>query len=548
VPKILVVDDAVENVKLLAYHLSDEGYEVISAYCGQQAIQVAQTKLPDVILLDFMMPHMSGIEVCNKLKRYPETRNTPIIMVSAADDDDAIIQGLDAGAIDYIIKPFSWPIVAARVRSALRIKKAHDTIDEINAQLDQAKRDAESACTAKSEFLANMSHEIRTPMTAILGYAETLLDIDITASETVNAVHTIQKNGAFLLELINDILDHAKIEAGQMTLDHKYCSLLEIISTVEGLVNLCAKEKKIGFHVEYIRPIPDFINTDPTRLKQILLNLIGNAIKFTAHGDVRLVIRLGDTMFHPANQQQHTMIQFDVMDTGIGMDEHQSKIIFDQFAQADSSTTRRFGGSGLGLNISRKLAQYLDGDVELVFSESGVGSQFRALISAGPTTALKMFDSPMEVKIVHPTATVSPVAKSLAQARILLVEDGMDNQRLISFILQKSGVDVSVANDGKQGAHIALTALLDNRPFDLILMDMQMPVMDGYEATRLLRERDYIWPIVALTAHAMAEDREKCIQAGCDEYLTKPVNREKLLDVIQAQIAAKPVQPESALV
>ncbi len=544
--KILVVDDIMDNVKLLVYHLSDEGYDTVSAYCGKQAIEVAKAELPDVILLDFVMPDIDGVEVCKELKRFPLTRDIPIIMVSARDDDDSVIKGLDAGAQDYIVKPYNWPIVAARVRSAVRIKKAHDTIDSMNEQLCQAKQAAESACTAKSEFLANMSHEIRTPMTAILGYADTLLDKDLTDAEKVKAVYTIQKNGGFLLELINDILDHAKIEAGKMTLHRETCSLLEIINTVEGLMSVRAKQKEIGFHIEYVPPISDIVSTDPTRLKQILINLTGNAIKFTEHGDVRLVVRLAEAFIDPKDQQEHSMLQIDVMDTGIGMNNSQSQKIFNQFAQADSSTTRQFGGSGLGLIISRKLAQFLDGSVDLVFSESGIGSQFRATVSVGPTSGLKMVDNPLEARVVQPIVKVSAIAKPIEQSRILLVEDGLDNQRLLSYILRKGGADVSVANDGKQGAHIALTALEENRPFDVILMDMQMPIMDGYEATRLLREKDYHWPIVALTAHAMASDRIKCIKAGCDDYLTKPVDREQLFDVIKTQMATKPLEVEVA--
>ncbi len=545
--KVLVVDDVIDNVKMLASYLEDEGYEVVTAYRGQQAIEVAKTELPDVVLLDFQKPGMNGIEVCRELKRFPPTRDIPIIMVSARDDDDAIINGLDAGAQDYIAKPYNWPIVAARLRSAVRIKKAYDTIDGINAQLDRAMREAESACNAKSEFLANMSHEIRTPMTAILGYADTLLDKDLTESEMIIAVHTIQKNGDFLLELINDILDHAKIEAGKLTLHCKSCSLLKIVNTVEGLMSVRAKQKEIGFHVEFINPIPNLINTDPTRLKQILINLTSNAIKFTSHGDVRIVVRLGDSVLDPISREQHATIQLDVMDTGIGMNKNQSKKIFNQFVQADSSTTRLFGGSGLGLCISRKLAQHLGGDVTLAFSEPGIGSQFRTLVTVGRASDLQMLDNPLAARVVQPVALVTLIEKSLDQARILLVEDGMDNQRLISFILRKAGADVSVANDGKQGAHIALTALADNRPFDVILMDMQMPVMDGYEATRLLRAKEYVWPIVALTAHAMATDRVKCTKAGCDEYLTKPVNREKLFDVIRTQMAAKTIEAVAAL-
>ncbi len=525
--KVLIVDDVADNVKLLAYDLSDEGYDVLTAYSGQQALQVARAKHPDVILLDIMMPEMDGIEVCRHLKADHDLRSTPVIMVSAKGDEEDIIAGLDAGAQDYVAKPFSFPIVAARVRSAVRIKTDHDTIAEMNIKLDEAKQQAEFASQSKSEFLANMSHEIRTPMTAILGFAETLLEPDLVESDRFSAIHTIRSNGEYLLGIIGDILDLSKVEAGKMTVERIACSPCKLVAEVASLMRVRAKAKGLPFEIDYVGSLPETIRTDPTRLRQILINLIGNAIKFTETGGVRLITHLVDNGGEP-------LIQFDVVDTGIGMTDEQVAGLFQPFSQADSSTTRRFGGTGLGLTISKRFAELLDGDITVVDSGEGVGTRFRATAATGPLEGVQMIENPMEAttvanEIVEHAARIDQT--DLQGCSILLAEDGPDNQRLISHILKKAGANVTVKENGKLGSEAALEALEEGNPFDVILMDIQMPVMDGYQATRLLRRKGYAGPIIALTAHSMDSDREKCIKAGCDDYATKPIDRRKLIAV-----------------
>ncbi|MCH7871762.1 MAG: response regulator, partial [Planctomycetes bacterium] len=336
--------------------------------------------------------------------------------------------------------------------------------------------------------------------------------------------------GRHLLQIINDILDSSKIEAGKLEVERIRCSPVQIVAEVKSLMQVRADAKNLRLLTEYIGDIPQTIETDPTRLKQILVNLVGNAIKFTEVGGVRLITRFVEHSAQPR-------MQFDVIDTGLGMTPEQLSRLFQAFSQADSSTTRNFGGTGLGLMISKRLAEMLGGDIT-VESKLGEWSQFRITVTTGPLDGVRMLDDPAAAEIAQPEeTTVAKADVASLDCRILLAEDGPDNQRLIAFLLKKAGADVTVKENGKLAADAALAARDQGNPFDVILMDMQMPVMDGYEATDLLRQNGYSGPIIALTAHAMAGDRKKCIDAGCDDYATKPINLKKLLMTIRTHLA-----------
>jgi PAS domain S-box-containing protein len=400
-------------------------------------------------------------------------------------------------------------------------------------QCEEAMVAAECANRAKSDFLANMSHEIRTPMTAIMGFAEMLREDDNTTlapGERKEAIDTIRRNGEYLLGIINDILDLSKIEAGKMTVEQIECRPGDVLAEVAALVSIKIEAKGLVFNTEYIGAIPEVIRTDATRLRQILINLVGNAIKFTEVGGVRLIVRFVDDSCGPH-------LQFDVIDTGVGMTEEQAAKLFQPFAQADTSTTRKFGGTGLGLTISKRFAEMLGGNITVIESAAGVGTRFRATIATGSIDGVKMLDSPIAKPAASP-AKSTPAAPDdslpLQGCRLLYAEDGPDNQRLVSHILKKAGAQVTMVENGRLAVDKVMAASGGDEAFDIILMDMQMPVLDGYGATRELRDRGYTSPIIALTAHAMASDRDKCIAVGCDDYATKPIDRKELIATIQS--------------
>lgn len=407
-------------------------------------------------------------------------------------------------------------------------------------KLRQAIEQANAANQAKSEFLANMSHEIRTPMTAILGYSELLLNdlsIEDLADEHRNALETINRNGEHLLAIINDILDMSKIDAGKLSIEVLPTRPHAIVEEVISLLNVRAVGKGIALRVRQDTPFPETIQSDPTRLRQILLNIVGNAIKFTEIGEVAISL---------SYLPDQSIMQFRVTDTGLGMTPEQLEKIanFEPFSQADSSTTREFGGTGLGLRISNCLASMLGGNI-VVESEQGFGSTFTVTVGTGDIGSTPMVDRLKVETLSDVTSTEDSQAhnasatneseepgKPLEGIQVLLAEDGLDNQRLISFVLRKAGAEVKVVENGQLAYDAALDAVERGSVYHVVLMDMQMPVLDGYSAVAKLREADYQGVIVALTAHAMVGDRQKCIEAGCNDFATKPINRHHLIQLI----------------
>lgn len=398
------------------------------------------------------------------------------------------------------------------------------------AEMEALRNQAEAASKAKSEFLANMSHEIRTPLTAILGYTDLLrTDGEITQApeRRVQTIDTIRSAGSHLLTVINDILDVSKIEAGKMTIEQVPTNLPDMLAELSTLFRKRLADKNIDFAIHFDSPIPDRIQSDPTRLRQILTNLLGNAAKFTEKGAI--AIRLA--RLTPQNASALPSLRIEVSDTGAGMSPEQSQRLFTPFTQADSSVTRRHGGTGLGLTICRRLASLMGGNVSLASSEPGVGSTFRVEL---PLIALHDAHDISSLNLAQAAASNADAKPSISglTGRVLLAEDGLDNQRLISFVFKKAGLTVEVADNGRIALDKLHAALSAGNPFDLLVTDMQMPEMDGYTLARTLRQEGCQIPILALTAHAMADDRQKCIDAGCDDYASKPIDRQAVLTAI----------------
>ena len=409
------------------------------------------------------------------------------------------------------------------------LEHARNELLLVNASLEESKQAAEAANRSKSEFLANMSHEIRTPTSVIIGYADVLCEtkqVDLKLREQREALEAIRRNGEYLLTIINDILDISKIEAGKLQIERVVCSPRAIITDTLQLLSVAADLKSVTLRANLPDDLPEWIQTDPMRAKQILTNLIGNAIKFTEHGEVSVSARLNTSGDEPR-------LDFEIRDQGIGMTPEQVQRLFQPFTQADSSMSRRFGGTGLGLVISNSLATMLGGEVRVKETQHGVGTCMLASLATGPLDV----DPPADQSAISQEVEFSDSGEVESDAslacRVLLAEDGLDNQRLISFVLRKAGATVTIVENGRLALEEALKAAEEKAPYAVILMDMQMPEMTGYEAAEELRRRGYEGPIIALTAQALADDKAKSLDAGCDMYLAKPFKRAELVELVR---------------
>jgi len=385
------------------------------------------------------------------------------------------------------------------------------------AQLRLAKIAAEEANAAKTQFLANMSHEIRTPLGAIIGFLGLLKNKNLSRTTFQNYLAVIERNSDQLLRLVDDILDLSKVEAGRMLIEKTDIDLPEFLSEIASLMNFRAKERGIEFKLIPKSALPASILADSTRIRQILGNIVGNAIKFTDHGSVSLEV-----------EYENQDLSFTVTDTGLGLSPEQRERLFRPFSQADASTSRRFGGTGLGLILTKRLCETMGGHFTLVHSEVGVGSQFKAsirievkpdvLFIEASKISLELTDFPGEAR--H--------EPRLTGMRVLVVEDSPDNRELIEILLTQAGAIVDLAQDGQDGVQKAL-----EHSYNVVLMDIQMPNLDGHQAAQALRARGYRSPLVALTAHAMKEEQERCILSGFTNFLSKPIQYEMMLKTLE---------------
>jgi len=414
----------------------------------------------------------------------------------------------------------------AREEMLAALRASTELAERRAEELERARAAAESSSRAKSEFLANISHEIRTPLGAVLGYAQLIASGDVEAGERNDAAEIVARNGAQLVAILDDVLDISKIEAGELVVESRPVDPRALVDDVVALFAPKAAERGLALTVVHDGDLPGHVATDQVRLRQVVANLVGNAIKFTERGAVRV-----QTHCRPAGDGL-VALAVAVADTGIGIPSEQLERIFDVFTQADGSTTRRFGGTGLGLAICRRLTRHMGGDVA-VASQPGRGSTFTATITCAPCAPALPLD---EIEPALP-APEAPRANELSGCAILLVDDGPDNRRLLSKLLSRAGAQVETAENGLLALERFERRRAEGQAFDIVLMDMQMPELDGYGAARELRRRGESVPIVAVTAHAMPGDREACLAAGCDDYLTKPVDRRALLAACRRVLA-----------
>lgn len=408
-------------------------------------------------------------------------------------------------------------LISRYVGQAVALK--NQQLMDAREDMEIAYKKAEEATIIKSEYLATMSHEIRTPLTAIIGFAETSLFEDQTIEQRQSATQKIIRSGQHLLHIINDILDLSKIEANKLEIEHVELSLFELLSDIEHLVKPAAEEKGLGFSINYIFPLPGKIISDPLRIKQILINLCNNAIKFTEKGYVLINVSSDDA-------RAMSTLKFEVADSGIGIAKDKQQAIFKAYQQADRSTTRKFGGTGLGLSLSNKLAGFLGGELT-VTSEEHKGSKFAFSLSYEYVLGEELvFDKEQMPNAYEMSERVK--SSGYLSGKVLLAEDNKDNQELILLYLNRMGVDLTVVDNGQ----LAVDAVRENN-FDVVLMDMQMPVMGGLEAAKILRKEGFNKPIIALTANAMKEDKKACLDVGCNDFLSKPIDANKLSETLE---------------
>ena len=515
---ILIIDDNLTNLQILFRTLKEAGHRVVPAQGAASAFTRLHHRTPDLILLDIMMPEVDGFELYRQLRANPATATTPVIFISALNDDEAIVQAFQLGAVDYVTKPFRTEEVLARVSRQLELDRLRRTLEQelqdrrqLEVTLREAKERADAANKAKSAFLANMSHELRTPLNSILGFAQ-VMERDASLSEGQRGrAASMRRGGEYLLALINDVLDLAKIEAGRFECLPRDWETASFFRQIQEMIRPRAEARGLFCQLRLAETMPPALCCDHVRLRQVLMNLLGNAIKFTERGGVTL-----------SGDYRHGCLRLEVLDSGVGMTPAELARIFDPFVQVGSED-KRTQGTGLGLAISRRLVEAMDG-VLTVESEPGGGSCFHCVIPAEPARLSDVTETPAGQHIIgyRRRAGKGPL-------RLLTVDDVADNRHTLRELLEPLGFVIEEAGSGRECLDQVAAA-----PPDAVLLDLRMPRMDGGETARRLRAmpgQDKL-PIIAVSASVFQEDATQAQAAGCNAHVAKPLILDELLTAL----------------
>lgn len=506
---ILVIDDDEDDFLIIRSLLEEISHAPLSlewAASFREGEAVLAENRHSICLMDYRLGAHTGISL---LKKAPELGFTgPIILLTGLNEVEIDMIALEAGAVDYLVKDgLTAQGLARSIRYALgRREMEHERIERLRAEADSR---------AKSQFLAHLSHELRTPLSAILGFTELLLNASQDA-ESVSKLNIVHRNGKHLLGLLNDILDLSKIEAGKLELEIQPVQLMPLLTDIYALMQANAQDKNLTLTIQAHCPLPEVVYTDPTRLRQVLLNIIGNAIKFTETGRI-------DIFVNEANHKGSSQLEFSIIDTGVGIDQEVIENIFHPFVQAGNHLRSPVPGTGLGLTISKQLVERLGGKLK-VRSTPDLGSTFTFTIDPGGIHNIKRSEFSLSFT---PESPSRPPPERLA-GRVLVVDDLRDMRVLIGHFIKTCGPEVDYAGDGKEALTLIQSQLNHRQPYDLIFMDIHMPVLNGLEATPLIRQAGYTGPLVALTAAHMKGDTERFLDAGFNYCLSKPIYYEQI--------------------